>query len=174
MKFESPRNLNPDEISLLQNRRAESLDKLIAEGAELVNRGDKYGLEVTEKQIAKAKSEMESEKNFVENNPDIELPFDFDTTLLYKKLAEYQARLSREVHENPDRNLGDFDTFYKIAILEKLLDQKHVTSGEALHDLSLKLQKMDLGRLRTAYKIIEDYVKTGGKFLYHSEEGKKE
>jgi len=78
--------------------------------------------------------------------------------LLNAKLEEYKKRFNHM--QAPE---VQFDTVYKIAIVEELLKKGEVNTWVLLQELTKKYGTFDKVIFESACSVIKDYVKTGGK-----------
>ena len=84
-----------------------------------------------------------------------------DRDVLVAKLAEYKKRLEDNSYKPP---WAQWDTVYKIAVVEELLEHGEVNT----YELSRKLAEQaggvfDVGAFNNACAVIQDYITTGGK-----------
>lgn len=107
----------------------------------------------------------EQERRIEREFPKIETPEDIELVKkLQNKFKEYRGRIRNEIEQNPNRPAELLsDTQYKALILEKLL-----TEGEVNSDMRLEFGTkfggfLDMTELQKAWRVIEDYTKTGGK-----------
>lgn len=92
--------------------------------------------------------------------PSSEIRISGDTQALRRKLDEYKERLDE--FTAPEMQL---DTIYKIAVLEPLLLDGVVDQDRVLESLKEKYGSVDEQTFRNAWRVINDYVETGGKSL---------
>lgn len=144
MGFEEPKKLSPEEMAKIEKERALSDAELPKGGARM------------EKDKSKERTE----------SPKIEFPEDMAIVrALQNKLTEYKERLEKQTKDNPYKAPEVFaDTKYKITILEELLTKGEV-DGEKLFKKITNTGKeaFNFDAYNEAYKVIEDYAKTGGK-----------
>ena len=101
-----------------------------------------------------------------EEFPVIELPQDeAKIARLDQKLIEYLGRIRKLRKENPYQPPEDpmfRDAEYKITILGSLLKKGSVNARDISRELNQKFNGFDKARFENAYKVINDYCKTGG------------
>lgn len=108
---------------------------------------------------------MENEKQPIPpdaniNDRVITLPANLDPSRrdrLVAKLAEYKTRVNR--YSPPEDEL---DTFYKIFVLQAVLDAGFVSTRSLYEKLTANSGTMDERVFNNACAVIEDYIVTGG------------
>lgn len=78
--------------------------------------------------------------------------------ILERKLAEYRSRLNE--FGAPETQ---FDTIYKIAVVERLVETGEVDTQNLSRELVAKYGTFDTASFNNACGVIADYIKTGGK-----------
>ena len=102
----------------------------------------------------------------IQNSPVIRIGEDRE--LLRRKLEEYKERLKSPtvplgVAYRAPEALFDFDTVYKIAVTEALVNTGEVSTYDLSHKLKTKYGFFDSEAFNNACGVVEDYIKTGGK-----------
>ena len=110
---------------------------------------------------------MEQEK---QKSPKIKLPENSEMVQrLQDKLGDYKQRLEYEESEIDPYKAPEtvfsmlVDTRYKIAVLEKLLNDGEVNTFELSKELNDQDGRLDTQAFNNACAVIDDYCKTGGK-----------
>lgn len=109
---------------------------------------------------------MENEKRPVLLDDDangrvIALPANFDQSRrdrLVAKLAEYKTRVNQ--YSPPE---ADLDTFYKISVLQAVLETGSVSTVALCDKLIAQCGRVDARVFSNACAVIEDYIMTGGR-----------
>lgn len=166
--MEKPKTLSLEEMAKIEKERALSDAELLKSGAEY--KFDDQGRKMfkpTDEQLEEARKGMEKDKSKERmESPKIEFPEDIAVVrALQNKLTEYKERLEKQIKDNPYKAPEVFaDTKYKITILEELLTKGEV-DGEKLFKKITNTSKevFNFDAYHEAYKVIEDYAKTGGK-----------
>ena len=92
----------------------------------------------------------------------IKLPKDSNTReKLERKLEQYRDRIDNY----PDMERVILDSRYKIAIVEELLDKGKVKEHPLAKQIQREYGSIDEIAFDSAYTVIEDYCKTGGKHV---------
>ena len=84
-----------------------------------------------------------------------------DREIIAHKLEEYKGRLDK--FKAPE---AQFDAIYKIAIAEKLLEKGEVNTFDLSRELADKYGSVNANLFDNACKVIEDYIKTGGRNVH--------
>lgn len=105
-------------------------------------------------------SEGEGEKEGGKEGPVIKLPENPEMVeRLRAKLEEYRRRLSDDQYKAP---YAQQDTIYKIAILEKLLEDGVVDTWDLSRELGDKYGWFDVPAFESACGVIDNYAKNWG------------
>ena len=170
-----PKPPSSKEIEKIIQKRTIYTGEQLKNGAEykIDNKGNEI-LSVTDEQIESAKKEMEQDKN-KENMESHKIKFPEDINIakaLQAKLSEYEERLRSGKIENPNKP-PDADISYRVAMLQELLLKGEVDGQELFKKITSEADNTMIGGISKepfyfeafdkAYKIIEDYAKTGGK-----------
>ena len=85
---------------------------------------------------------------------------------LVLKLAEYKERLRKSefiINPRDSSRMRDWDTIYKIAITEKLINEGEVKTLDVAKELRYLYGTISLEYFNNACDVIQDYITTGGK-----------
>ena len=74
-----------------------------------------------------------------------------------KKLDEYKSRY--DTSKAPEQQ---YDTIYKIAVAQKLVDEGQVDTYALSNELAAKFGPLDIRLFNTACAVMADYIQTGG------------
>lgn len=89
-----------------------------------------------------------------------------DRARLRAKLDEYKERLNKKQKVKPygaPETQLDFDTIYKIAITQKLVDDGEVNTHDLSRSLVAQYQTFNSELFNEACAVIQDYITTGGR-----------